>query len=191
MMTSITDTVNHARLSFNNGVSKPLHFRRLQLLNLLDMYEDNKMAFERAMYKDLRRCSEESDLTEIEFLIRELKCTINEFERWAKPEKPQENNLLQLMSRMQIKKEPYGVVLIMGSWKNPMKLCMLPLAGAIAAGNCVVVKPSEVATCTAELLADLFPKYLDRDCYHIVQGGIRESSILLGEKFDYIFYAGE
>ena len=86
--------------------------------------------------------------------------------------------------------EPYGVVLVMGAWNFPLHLTLAPVLPAIAAGNCVVMKPSEIAPATAALLEDLIPVYLDRSCVVVVNGGVQETTELLKEKFDYIFYTG-
>ena len=86
--------------------------------------------------------------------------------------------------------EPYGVVLVMGAWNFPLHLTLAPVLPAIAAGNCVVMKPSEIAPATAALLEELIPVYLDRSCVVVVNGGVPETTELLKEKFDYIFYTG-
>lgn len=89
-----------------------------------------------------------------------------------------------------IYKDPFGVVLVIGAWNYPLQLTLLPVAAAIAAGNCVVIKPSEVAPASAKFIADFIPKYLDNECYHVVCGGVQETTELLQMKFDYIFYTG-
>ncbi|UYV84014.1 ALDH3A2, partial [Cordylochernes scorpioides] len=86
--------------------------------------------------------------------------------------------------------EPYGVVLVLGPWNYPLQLALAPFVGAITAGNTVVLKPSELSPATSGLLANLIPKYLDQDCYHVFPGGAEEAQALLKLKFDYIFYTG-
>lgn len=86
--------------------------------------------------------------------------------------------------------EPYGVALVIGAWNYPMELTINPFAGAIAAGNAVILKPSEYSPNCAALLEELIPKYLDQNCYHIFNGGIPETTELLRQRFDYIFYTG-
>ncbi|KAJ8929821.1 hypothetical protein NQ314_017419 [Rhamnusium bicolor] len=86
--------------------------------------------------------------------------------------------------------EPYGVVLIIGPWNYPFMILISPLIGAIAAGNCVILKPSEIAPNTAQLVEKLVPKYLDTNCYHVINGGVPETTQLLEQRFDYIFYTG-
>ncbi len=117
------------------------------------------------------------------------------------------------MDKVRIYKDPYGVALVMGAWNYPMQLTLLPVGAAIAAGNCVIVKPSEVAPATAKFIAETLPKYIDnvshklgfsifrishsyqwkyslQECYQVVLGGIPETTELLKQRFDYIFYTG-
>ncbi|CAH1991164.1 unnamed protein product [Acanthoscelides obtectus] len=93
-------------------------------------------------------------------------------------------------ARKYIYSEPYGIALIVGPWNFPINLVFAPLAGAIAAGNCVVIKPSEHAPATARAIASLLPKYIDSECYPVYLGGVEETSELLKQKFDYIFFTG-
>lgn len=113
------------------------------------------------------------------------------------------------MDDVLIHKDPYGVVLVMGAWNYPLQLTLLPVVGAIAAGNSVVIKPSEIAPATAKLIAELVPKYLNRvkhihflliqlflhfnilqDAFPVILGGVEETTQLLKQRFDYIFYTG-
>lgn len=113
------------------------------------------------------------------------------------------------MDDVLIHKDPYGVVLVMGAWNYPLQLTLLPVVGAISAGNSVIIKPSEIAPATAKLIAELVPKYLNRvilsififgwfyinfnilqDAYPVILGGVEETTQLLKQRFDYIFYTG-
>ncbi|XP_053922658.1 aldehyde dehydrogenase family 3 member B1-like isoform X2 [Cuculus canorus] len=89
-----------------------------------------------------------------------------------------------------IRKDPYGVVLIIGPWNYPINLLLVPLIGAIAAGNCAVIKPSEISRNVERLVAETLPKYLDKDCFAVVTAGVEEATRLLENKFDYIFFTG-
>ena len=96
-------------------------------------------------------------------------------EEWSKPvkvKKPPVNMLDQCM----IKPEPLGVALVMGAWNYPLNLTMGPVIGAIAAGNCVVIKPSELSPNTADAMSQLVPKYIDPDCFKVVCGGVPETT---------------
>eukprot|EP00731_Ephydatia_muelleri_P025045 Em0017g128a len=86
--------------------------------------------------------------------------------------------------------EPYGVALVIGAWNYPLQLTVSPLIGAIAAGNACIIKPSELSVAISNLLAELIPQYLDKDCYSVISGGVDVSQAVLKERFDYIFYTG-
>jgi len=92
--------------------------------------------------------------------------------------------------KARIQREPLGVVLVIAPWNYPFSLAINPLVGAFAAGNTVLIKPSEVASATAALLADLLPRYLDKDAVQVVQGGVPETTALLAQRFDHILYTG-
>ncbi len=109
--------------------------------------------------------------------------------RWTKPQ-PVKTPLPLRPATSSIVREPLGVVLIIGAWNYPVQLTLIPLAGALAAGNCAVVKPSEIAGQTSRLLAEKLPAYLDQDCVKVIEGGAEETQALLQERFDHIFYTG-
>ncbi|KAK6468612.1 aldehyde dehydrogenase family 3 member B1 [Huso huso] len=113
----------------------------------------------------------------------------NHLASWMKPEHV-EKSLVMKFDECFIRKEPLGVVLIIGAWNYPVQLVLVPLIGAIAAGNCAVVKPSELSDSTSSLLTELLPKYLDQSCFSVVCGGAKETTELLEERFDHIFYTG-
>lgn len=98
--------------------------------------------------------------------------------------------MVNIMDGVKIYKDPYGVVLVMGAWNYPLQLTLLPAIAALAAGNCVIIKPSEISEHSAKFIADTVPKYLDQECYQVVCGGIPETTELLKHRFDYIFYTG-
>lgn len=184
-----SNIVQRARDAFNSGQTKSAEFREKQLKQLYKMYEENEGAMVAALGADLRKCKQEALVTEVEFLKYDITNTLMNLKDWMIPEKP-EKGFVNIMDDVIIFNEPYGVVLIIGAWNYPLQLSLLPLAGAIAAGNCVVLKPSEVAVRSSQLIAELLPKYLDQECYHVIQGGVPETTELLKERFDYIFYTG-
>ncbi|ODM94479.1 Aldehyde dehydrogenase family 3 member B1 [Orchesella cincta] len=103
---------------------------------------------------------------------------------------PPQPELAHSGDRGYILRVPYGVTLVIGTWNYPFQLTLVPVAGAIAAGNCVVIKPSEISSYSAAKIAELIPQYLDPECYAVVNGGSYETDLLLDHKFDYIFYTG-
>ncbi|KAJ8299201.1 hypothetical protein KUTeg_023261 [Tegillarca granosa] len=133
--------------------------------------------------------SMESHIFEIEFCKNDAINAMNNLKKWMKQEKVK-RGLLNIMDSCYIHREPFGVALIVGAWNYPFHLSILPMIGALAAGNCVILKPSEVALSTAQLLEKILPKYIDNECVKVVNGGLKETEALLSEKFDYIFYTG-
>ena len=127
--------------------------------------------------------------SEIALIVAELALTRKKLASWSKPERVPTAMACQ-PGRSAIHREPLGVVLIIGPWNYPLQLLLLPLVGAIAAGNCAVLKPSELAPATSDLIARRLPDYLDGACVRIVQGGPAETAALLAERFDYIFFTG-
>lgn len=188
-MTSYSYIVQQARDAFRSGRTRSVDFRERQLKQLLWMFEENTNEILEAVGKDLRKSKQEALLFEVNLVINETKNALLHIKEWTKPEKPSKG-LLNAMDTVLIYNDPYGVVLIMGAWNYPIQISLLPLVGAIAAGNCAIIKPSEVASASAELMARLIPKYLDQDCFHVVLGAVLETTVLLKERFDYIFYTG-
>ncbi|EIN08576.1 NAD-aldehyde dehydrogenase [Punctularia strigosozonata HHB-11173 SS5] len=181
----------HARLhaGFKTGTLKSLGKRQDQLLQLAYMLKENQSAFEEALAKDLGRPKLETNFLEVAPLINEAVKTIKDVPKWAAPEKPPFNINFFAMKPV-IRKEAKGVVLIIAPFNYPYFLTIGPLIGAIAAGNACVVKPSELTPTCSQLMADLFPKYLDPDLYAVVNGAIPETTRLLELKWDHILYTG-
>ncbi|EPQ10159.1 Fatty aldehyde dehydrogenase [Myotis brandtii] len=119
----------------------------------------------------------------------EVDLVLEQLPEWVTA-KPAKKNLLTVMDEAYIQPEPLGVVLIIGAWNYPFVLTMQPLIGAIAAGNAVIIKPSELSENTANILAKLLPQYLDQDLYVVAKGGIEETTELLKQRFDHILYTG-
>ncbi|XP_055607099.1 aldehyde dehydrogenase family 3 member B1-like isoform X1 [Uranotaenia lowii] len=186
---SYADIVQQLQTTFASGKTRNVDFREQQLQNLLRMYEENHTEMARALAEDLRKHKQEAYLMEIEFLMNDLRNTIFNLRQWVKPDKP-EKTVVNLLDGVFIYKDPYGVVLVIGAWNYPLQLTLVPVAAAIAAGNCIVIKPSEVAPATSKFIAKIVPQYLDQDCYRVVEGGAKETAEILRQKFDYIFYTG-
>ncbi|XP_046969890.1 aldehyde dehydrogenase, dimeric NADP-preferring isoform X1 [Vanessa cardui] len=186
---NISEIVQKARNTYNSGITRPLEWRKKQLKSLLRMYEENKNAMIDALVKDLRRSKMEAILLEVDYLINDLTNTLNNFDEWTKPELPPKG-IVNVLDDVVIYNDPYGVVLVIGAWNYPLQLLLLPMAGAIAAGNVVIVKPSELAVASSQFIVETLPKYLDNDAVLIVEGGPEETTELLTHKLDYIFYTG-
>lgn len=183
------DYVKLARAMFKSDKTRSLSFRKTQLRNLMRMYEETEELMLQALQKDLNKCRMEASITEIEMLKNDCVNLLINFRNYTRP-KSAPKALANFFDDLKIYNDPYGVVLIIGAWNYPMQLTLLPLAGAIVAGNVAIIKPSELAPATAEFIAKTLPKYLDPECYQVYLGGIYETSELLKQRFDYIFFTG-
>jgi aldehyde dehydrogenase (NAD+) len=177
------------RAGFESGETRPLKNRRQQLKALLRFLKERERDIETALRADLGRPAIEVYPTEIAFMASEISLALKKLKSWSKPVRVP-TALVGQPGRSWIYREPLGVVLIIGPWNYPVQLVLGPLLGAIAAGNCAVVKPSEVAPATSDLLARYLPTYLSPRCVRVIEGGVTETTELLDQRFDYIFYTG-
>ncbi|KAJ7882834.1 Aldehyde/histidinol dehydrogenase [Mycena leptocephala] len=175
--------------TFQDEKNLPLEFRRAQLLQLARLFQENNVSLSTAMYSDLGRHKLEVSLPEMCPIISGAVRAAESLEEWHKPEKPEVEEWRSSWDTT-IYTTPKGVVLIIGPWNYPYVTTMLPLIGAIAAGCTCIVKPSEFNPACAQLLADLFPRYLDSKAYQIVNGATAETTALLELKWDHIFFTG-
>ncbi|XP_050542659.1 aldehyde dehydrogenase, dimeric NADP-preferring isoform X5 [Daktulosphaira vitifoliae] len=188
-MADYADIVEKARTAYNSNQTKSLHIRKHNLRQLLKLLNENGSDFEIALASDLKKCKHEAVIFEIDFLKNDIINALDSVDSWMKEEHP-DKPLLNILDEILIHKDPYGVVLVMGAWNYPLQLTLLPAIGAIAAGNSVVIKPSEMAPATGKLIAELIPKYLNKDAFPVILGGVEETTQLLKQRFDYIFYTG-
>jgi aldehyde dehydrogenase (NAD+) len=142
-----------------------------------------------AVYKDLRKSKFEAYFSEIGVVVSEIDSTLKHIDSWSKPKKIRAAGL-NFPSRDYIYSEPYGTVLIIAPWNYPFQLAVAPLIAAIAAGNTVVLKPSEHTTHTSQLIEDILSAVFIPEHVKVVQGGIPETTMLLKERWDYIFFTG-
>ncbi|KAB8318594.1 aldehyde dehydrogenase [Tolypothrix campylonemoides VB511288] len=185
---SITDIIRKQRDFFKTGQTKDIHFRLEQLKTLKQVVTENKEAIINALKADLKKPEFESYATEIGTLL-EIDHAIKHIKTWTKPQKAPVS--LQLFpGSAKIYPEPLGVVLIIAPWNYPFQLIILPLLGAIAAGNCAILKPSELAPHTSRLLSQMMEKYFEPAYIAVIEGGVQTSQQLLAEKFDHIFFTG-
>ena len=185
-------TAGHAdalRAYFETGATKPLSWRLSQLDALEHFLMEREQDIEDALRADLRKPPTEAFTSEAGIALSELRITRKKLASWMKPERVRTSKIA-MPGRSYIYREPLGVTLIIGAWNYPLHLVLVPLIGAIAAGNCAVLKPSEVAPNVSALIAKWIPKYLDRKAVQVVEGGVPETTALLQEKWDHIFYTG-
>lgn len=185
----IASLVRSTRTIFDTGITRSLSWRRHQLMALSRMLRDEHAALERALFDDLHKSTTESQLTEISVVRSEIAMMLRHLSHWVRPR--QANPTLMLWpASARLVPEPLGVVLIISPWNYPVQLLLSPLAGAIASGNAVVLKPSELAPHVSKVLAALIPRYLDTRAIRVVEGGIPETTALLLQRFDHILYTG-
>jgi aldehyde dehydrogenase (NAD+) len=185
----MTHVADELRTSYDKGLTRPLAWRKYQLQQMVKMLEENEAAFLGALATDLGKPSVEGFITDIAFVTGEVKLMIKKLKKWNKPERVR-TPLVAMPARSRLIPEPLGVVLVIAPWNYPIQLLLVPAAGAIAAGNAVVMKPSEVSVATSALLGELVPKYMDPSAVAIVEGGVPETTALLEQRFDHIFYTG-
>ncbi|XP_072738605.1 aldehyde dehydrogenase family 3 member A2 isoform X1 [Ciconia boyciana] len=188
-MERLQQVVGRARAAFNSGRCRSLEFRMQQLKALERMVQEKEKEILAAIKADLHKSGHNAYSHEILGVLGELALAVDKLPSWAAPQ-PVKKNLLTMRDDAYVCPEPLGVVLIIGTWNYPFTLVMQPLIGAIAAGNAVVVKPSEISENTARLMADLLPQYLDRELYPVITGGVPETTELLEQRFDHILYTG-
>lgn len=177
------------RHAVRQGVTKPEPWRRQQLSALRRMLCERGSDFETALQADLAKSGTEAQLTEIGFVVSEIDDALARLSRWIAPRRVRVPLPLQ-PATAKIVAEPLGLVLIIAPWNYPLMLALSPLVGALAAGNAAVVKPSELAPATSALLAQLVPEYLDRRAVAVVEGAVAETTELLAQRFDHIFFTG-
>lgn len=169
----------------------PYAFRKQKLLHLKQAVLQYETALQQALYTDLKKSAEESWVTETGFVLAELNYTLKHLKRWMAPQRVA-TNLLNFPGKSFIYKEPLGVVLIIGPWNYPFQLLFAPLIGALAAGNCVVLKASEAAPATAAVMEKMIAQTFSKEQVLFVQGdGAAVVPALMNAfRFDHVFYTG-
>lgn len=179
------------RQYFQTGATLSYAFRKEQLLKLKKAILKYEKELHAALYADLKKSEEESWVTETGFLLTEINATIKHLKSWMRPEIVS-TNLLNFPSSSHIYKEPLGTVLVIGPWNYPLQLLLTPLVGAIAAGNCVVLKPSEFAPHTSAVNEKIIKETFAPEYIMYVQG---DGALIIPEmmeafRFDHVFYTG-
>lgn len=186
---TIADFLKENKMFFEKGVTKNIKFRIKQLKKLEYAFRTYENKFICALNQDLGKSEFEAYTTEIGFVYKSLKHMIKNLSNWAKPEKVK-TPLYLMPSKSYIIKEPYGTVLIIGPFNYPLQLLMEPLIGALAAGNCAVIKPSEHTPAVSAVFAEMIEKNFNKRYIRVMEGGIETTSALIHSRFDYIFFTG-
>jgi acyl-CoA reductase-like NAD-dependent aldehyde dehydrogenase len=181
--------VSRHRNYFRTGATRSVEWREGQLRALRAMMTDHAEDFYAALWADLRRNVTDADLTDVKYLAGEADHALSHLRAWMKPLSVSTPLVMQ-PSHVRVRFDPLGVGLIIGTWNYPVMLTLSPLIAAISGGNAAVVKPSEVAPATADAIARLLPEYLDRDAFSVVLGAVPETTALLEQPWDHIFFTG-
>ncbi len=189
MTVDAKELVRRQRILFGSGMTGDIDFRVRQLRELKRMVEENQAAIEAALAQDLAKPTSESRSGELAPILAQADLAIAKTPYWSRPRRV---NALASRSAAAsyVMPEPLGVVLVIAPWNYPVSLLLTPLTGAIAAGNCAVLKPSELAPASSHLVAKLVESYFEPSLVTVVEGGAEEAQTLLEERFDHIFYTG-
>ena len=174
---------------FNQGKTRDLEFRIASLQKLKHAVEQHEQEICAALAEDLGKPELEATISETTMIAREIEFACRNLRSWAKPQ-PVRTSLLNFPSTGKIYSQPLGVVLIIGPWNYPVQLLLSPLIGALAAGNCAVLKPSELAVRTSALLKRILAKTFQQEYVCVVEGGAEISQTLLEQRFDLVFFTG-
>ena len=175
--------------TFDSGKTQDLAWRRTQLKAIARMMSERESELFAALHADLGKCAMESFTTETSYVSADAAYNYKNLSHWAR-KKRVSTPIVGQPGKSWVQPEPLGVVLIISAWNYPLQLSLAGMSAAIAAGNCVIIKPSELAPATSALLARLVPEYLDPDCVKVVEGAVPETTALLDLPFDHILYTG-
>jgi aldehyde dehydrogenase (NAD+) len=182
----------HSKLvnTFKSKKTKDIAWRKWQLKQLWWMIEDNEKEIMVAMKQDLNRSNMESLITDLAGVRKDILTHLHDIDQWTADEPVGDSFIAKKLGLARIRREPLGVVLIIGAWNFPLLLVLQPLVAAITAGCCVIMKPSELSPNCMKLLKSLISTYLDDSAIGLVRGGVAETSQLLELRFNRIFFTG-
>jgi acyl-CoA reductase-like NAD-dependent aldehyde dehydrogenase len=184
-----TDLVAGQRAYFNSGATRPVAWRRQQLEAMKALFNDNRTALFEALRHDLRRNEIDADLMDVGFNVNEADHALHHLGEWMEPERIHTPVVLQ-PGHVRVRRDPLGVTLIIGAWNEPFMLTFGPLVPALAGGNTAVIKPSELAVACSSEVARLVPQYFDQRAVAVVEGAVPETTALLDQHWDLIFFTG-
>lgn len=182
-------SVDTLRSTFQSGKTRSIEWRLTQLAGIRTMLNQHQDKFAEALKSDLGKSTAEAWTTEIGFTLKDVEHTQKHLKSWLKPRKVS-TPVVAKPGASKLTLEPLGCVLVFGAWNYPLQLSLSPVIAAIAAGNCVLLKPSEVSPATSQLLAQLLPQYTDANSVAVVVGDATVAEQLLKHPFDHIFYTG-
>ncbi len=177
------------RQFFLSGATRPVAWRKTQLEAVKTLFTVHHDELCDALWKDLRRNINDADLMDVAYCAKEAEYALKNVDDWIKPQR-EPMPLVFEPGRIRVHRDPLGVALIIGAWNEPFMLTFGPLTAALAAGNTAVLKPSEVAVNCAAAAARLVPKYFDPRAVAVAEGGVPETTALLEQQWDMIFFTG-
>lgn len=174
---------------FNAQTTKSVKFRKAQLKKFKHVLKTNESRLHEAIFKDFKKSETENYLTELFLIYHEIDNAVKHLDKWARKARVS-TNMFNFPARSYIVKEPLGVTLVIGAWNYPYNLSLIPSIASIAAGNTVILKPSELPSATSNLMAELVNENFESGFFHVVEGGVQETTALLEQRFDKIFFTG-
>ena len=183
------EIIQSQRTFFNSNATKSIAFRLLQLQKLEDTIRQNEKLLTDAIYKDFKKSAFETYISELAHVYADIKQAKRKLKKWAK-KKRVKTNLVNQPGKSYVIPEPLGVSLIIGAWNYPYLLTLAPMVPAIASGCTIILKPSELAENTSNALAQMLNNAFQSDYIKVIEGGIPETTALLEQKFDKIFFTG-
>lgn len=189
--TTLTGNAERLRSYYESGATRSYEFRLQQLQRFKQAIVEHEEEILQALFTDLKKNAAEAYATEIGLTLAEINNALKHLHKWMRPERAR-TNLVNLPSKSYLLRDPLGVVFIIAPWNYPFQLCMLPIAGAIAGGNCIVVKPSELAPASAAVIEKIIAKFFSSEYIFVAQG---DGAVVVPElmntfRFDHVFYTG-
>ena len=183
------DVVTRLRTTFQSGKTRDVTWRLAQLQGMLRFLSECREQIVAAVQADLRRDKIEAAMLEIPATRSQIQHAIKHVAKWARPLRVS-TGMTAMPGKSWMQYEPLGVVLVIAPWNYPIHLALAPMAAALAAGNCIVLKPSEMTPASSALLAQMLPKYLDPEAVTVVEGGPAITLDLINQKLDHCFFTG-
>lgn len=186
---NIQEVLSSQRVFFQSQKTKNIKFRKIYLEKLKSLIIQNEELLYEAIYKDFGKSKFDTFTTEISFVLKDIDYYLKNLNTLSKPKKVT-TNLANQLGKSRLYPEPLGCVLVIGAWNYPYQLSLSPIIAALAAGNCCILKPSEIAENTMKAMAALINENFPPEYLYVYEGGIDETTALLQLKFDHIFFTG-
>lgn len=185
----MNELLANQKAHFNTGATLNLAYRKELLHKFKNVLKENEQLFLDAIKADFNKGAFDAYATEFAMIFHEIEQALKHLKKWAAPKKVK-TNVPNQPARSYIYPEPYGSVLVIGAWNYPYQLSLVPAVSALAAGNTVIIKPSELAAHTSKAMADTFNNAFSPQVLYVQEGGVAETTALLEQRFDKIFFTG-